>query len=240
MYYKAWQSGLWQKQNTSYSAGRELSTVGKEGVQACISCHGEHGEGQFSTGVPRIAGLNKFYIIKQLQDFRRKPLRTRVYTDPIIQDYSKTPRVNVDLTVYTPGTRKNMAMNKIASRLSDVEMNQLASYYSQLSFVMKPIPAEFEVLARGEDLALRGKPEYGLPACISCHEKNSEGYEEVFPALVGQPPQYIISQINNWQNGNRDNDPLALMKNIAIQLTDGDKLNVATYLANLSYSVNKD
>lgn len=85
---------------------------------------------------------------------------------------------------------------------------------------------------------MRGKPEYGVPACASCHGKNLQGFEALFPPLAGQPPRYIVKQINDWQVGKRDNDHQALMKNVANQLTDGDKANLSAYIANLSYSIN--
>ncbi|NOR40746.1 MAG: c-type cytochrome, partial [Gammaproteobacteria bacterium] len=96
----------------------------------------------------------------------------------------------------------------------------------------------FQSLERGLELALRGKPEYMVPRCDSCHGPQGEGFGPHFPPLAGQPQSYIISQINKWQNGQRDNDHLAMMKNTANMLTDGDKINVAKYYSNQSYSVN--
>jgi len=219
-------------------AGEQIALYGRRGVTACANCHGASGEGNISTATPRLAGLHPDYIFKQLQDFARDPVQTRVALEPISRDYTKTPKVNVDLTVYTPGTRRHDVMNKAARQLSPQEMHNLALYYNSLPFVATPIPYDFETLARGEDLALRGKPEYGVPACISCHGPENQGYGPLFPPLAGQPPQYLINQINHWQNGYRDNDHMALMRNVSNQLTDGDKMNLAAYLSNISYQVN--
>lgn len=220
--------------------GKQLALSGRNGVIACANCHGKQGEGQFEQGMPRLAGLHPEYIVKQLLDFARDPLKTRVAIEPISRDYSKTPRVNVDLTIYTPGTRSHPVMNSIAKQLTPQEMRNLALYYSNQAFIAKAAPRDFETLARGEDLALRGKPEFGLPACISCHGPEAEGFGSIFPPLAGQPAEYIIGQINKWQNGKRDNDHLSLMRNVANQLTDGDKENVAAYLSNLSFSINAE
>lgn len=223
-----------------FEQGEQLAKFGRYGVMACNNCHGAKGEGNYETATPRLAGLDAGYISKQLRDFARNPVKTRVALEQISRDYTKTPKVNVDLTIYTPGTRQHGVMNSIAKTLSPEDIQRLAYYFSQLSYVATPVPYDFETLARGEDLALRGKPEYGIPACISCHGPENEGYGADFPPLAGQPPQYIIDQINMWQTGKRDNDHMALMRNIANQLTDGDKVNVASYLANLSYQVNVD
>lgn len=219
-------------------SGEKLVTSGRMNLPACTSCHGANGEGDTSAAIPRLAGLNAQYIKKQLEDFARDPVKTRVNIEPIARDYTKTPRTYSDLTVFTPGTRRHKVMNEIAQELTATEAEDIALYYSSLSFKAEPVPVSFEILERGEDLAQRGKPEYGLPACDSCHGDKGHGHGPDFPPLAGQPARYIINQINLWQTGQRDNDDLALMRHIANQLTDGDKENVAAYYSNQSFMVN--
>lgn len=214
--------------------GKRIAQSERAGVPACNTCHGEMGEGNRTLGAPRIAGLSAGYIEKQLQDFARSPLQVGVTLDPIARDYSKTPRIQVDLTVYTPGVRHNDAMNAAASALDEDELHAVARYFSSLPYTIVALPSDPETLERGEDLALRGKPEYGVPACTSCHGPYGRGFGKEFPPLIGQAPEYIIQQLNNWQTGKRDNDTMALMRNVSDQLTDGDKVNVAAYFANVS------
>ncbi len=221
----------------AWQAGEQLANNGRDNIPACVTCHGSKGEGNFATNFPRLAGLHPNYIIKQLQDYARDPLQTGVKLEPIARDYSKTPRIYSDLTVYTPGTRKDPIMNGIAKTLTPTDRKNLATYFSNLPFQATPQPVDFQTLERGADLALRGKPEYGLPSCNSCHGPEGKGFGPYFPPLAGQPPQYLINQINKWQTGERDNDNLALMKNIANQLTDGDKINAAAYFSNRSVTV---
>ena len=219
-------------------SGKKLATSGRMNLPACTSCHGANGEGDLSAAIPRLAGLNAMYIKKQLEDFARDPVKTRVNIEPIARDYTKTPRTYSDLTVFTPGTRRHDVMNQIARELTRAEADDIAAYYSALPFEAEPVPVSFEILERGEDLAQRGKPEYGLPACDSCHGERGYGHGSDFPPLAGQPPRYIINQINHWQTGQRDNDDLALMRHVANQLTDGDKENVAAYYSNQSFAIN--
>jgi len=221
-------------------AGEQLALNGRGNIPACVPCHGLQGQGNAGIASPRLAGLHPDYIKKQLEDYARNPLRTRAVVEPIARDYIKTPRTYGDLTVFTPGTRYDPKMNSLAKLLSAEDRHNLAIYYSNLAFVANPKAYDFETLERGEDLALRGKPEYGLPSCNSCHGPKGQGFRAIFPPLAGQPVTYIIAQINKWQTGKRDNDHLALMRNIADQLTDGDKVNVAAYYDNLSYSVNSE
>ncbi len=220
--------------------GRLLAKNGRGSIPTCNNCHGQNGEGDFKNGLPRLAGLDAKYIEKQLEDFARDPLPTRTYLKPITKDYTKTPRTDGNLTVFTPGIRINTVMNKLAKLLSRQDRQNLAIYYSQLRFVAQPIEHDFKALERGQDLALRGKPKDGVPACLSCHGPLGEGFGPLFPPLAGQPASYIKKQITHWQIGKRDNDNQALMRNIANQLTDDDKQHIAAYYSHQSYSVNAD
>ncbi len=222
----------------SRKAGEQLALKGGNGAIPCVSCHGARGEGNFAAGFPRLAGLHKDYIAKQLRDFARDPLNTRPKIEPAARDYRRTPDLYEDLTVYSPGVRTDATMNSIARQLSAEDMQNLGLYYSLLSFAAKPEAIDYQTLQRGADLALRGKPEYRVPACIACHGPDGEGFGAHFPPLVGQPTQYLIQQINKWQSGQRDNDHLSLMKNVSNQLTDADKINAAAYFSNRSYRVN--
>ncbi len=220
--------------------GRKIALNGLDGVTACAHCHGQNGEGNQELGYPRLAGLHPKYIAKQLRDFARDPMDIGVKVDPISRDYEKTPRVYKDLTIYSPGIRRDPMMNPIAKALSAKDIYNVSNYYASLPFSAKPEPVDFETLERGHELAVRGKPEYLMPRCNACHGPNGEGFGEHFPPLAGQPPKYIISQINKWQNGDRDNDQFAMMKNTANLLTDGNKVNVARYYSNKSHSVNEE
>jgi cytochrome c553 len=217
-------------EKAALATGENLAIKGREGVAPCSGCHGAAGEGNAVTGIPRLAGLHPDYLAKQLADFARESPKTGVQFEPIARDYSKTPRINLPLTILTPGARA----------LKPDEISAVALYYSRQPFAAKPQPGDPETLERGEDLVLRGKPEYGLPGCFACHGQRGVGVGAVFPPIAGQSPQYIINQITKWQNGERDNDENALMRSIAIQLTDGDVHYVATYLANLSYEAKSE
>jgi cytochrome c553 len=221
------------------AAGKILVASGRDSVIACAGCHGENGEGNAELGNPRLAGLHPKYIEKQLHDFKRDPLRMGVSIEPIARDYSKTPRIYKDLTVYSPGTRHDAAMNAIAKEMTDEEIINVANYYGSLAFEATPVPNDFQSLERGLELAVRGKPEYMMPRCDACHGPRGEGFGEHFPPLAGQPIKYIVSQLNKWQNGKRDNDHLSMMKNTANLLTDADKILIAKYYANQSFKVNK-
>jgi len=232
-----WQSRTPPEILAARKAGAELAQNGREGVQACSACHGQNGEGNPAAGFPRLAGLHPAYIARQLRDFARDMPLTGAHFDKIARDYSKTPRIDLPYSILTPGVRQDPMMSPIARTLKDEDIEAVAQYYGALGFEHKPVAADPETLERGEDLVLRGKPEYGVPGCFACHGQNGVGVGAVFPPLAGQAPEYIVAQIDRWQTGSRDNDENGLMRSIAEWMTEGDKHAVSAYLANLSYKV---
>jgi cytochrome c oxidase subunit II len=61
----------------SLPEARPASTVGgnpekgRKLYQTCVSCHGESGQGNWSTNAPRLANMNDWYLARQLQNFRQ-------------------------------------------------------------------------------------------------------------------------------------------------------------------------
>lgn len=73
------------------------------GIAACSSCHGAAGEGIAGHPAPRLAGQESRYLAKQLRDFRQRQRREAV----------------------------DSGMAGIAAALREVEIDQLASYFSR-------------------------------------------------------------------------------------------------------------
>lgn len=66
--------------------------------------------------------------------------------------------------------------------------------------------------------------------CQSCHGSAGISSNGQFPNLAGQMPTYLASQLNGFKSGTRDN---AMMKGIAVGLSDADVANLAAYFASL-------
>lgn len=165
----------------------------------CETCHGIGGASKNSL-FPRIAGQHPHYIDKELKEFRD---RTRA--DPFAQAY----------------------MWGIAAPLSDAEIADLATYFSQ----QPPAPgldssAEPEVIARGKELYDNGDEAKKIPACSSCHGANGEGSDD-FPRLAGQHAEYLVRQIIAFRTSTRRND---IMHANAEDISDSDADAVAEYL----------
>jgi len=187
-------------------AGKALVTKGNPDnpmVMACQSCHGAEGKGNPNAKFPRLAGQNVDYMMKQLKDF-------------------------------AAGDRANYpTMTNIAKGLSEEDMKNVSAYYAQKDVSISGADASEDVLAMGERIANVGVSEKNVPACTSCHGPKGQGVPPVFPAIAGQHASYIEKQINDWEAGNRANDPANMMTEIAPKLTDEQLKAVAAYFSNV-------
>ena len=180
-----------------------IVTQGKGAAIACASCHGMEGAGNSAAGYPALAQMPGAYFTKQIADFKS-------------------------------GTRTNAVMTPIAKALTPEDAEAAASYYAALPRPQSPsAPADAGMMARGENLAINGAWDRGLPACFKCHAPGGVGVAPSFPPLAGQHVGYTVSQLQAWKAGKRTNDPLSLMKTVAEKLSDDEMRAVAAYLASL-------
>lgn len=182
-------------------AGKTIALEGNsDGATPCVACHGEQGLGNPGTAYPYLSGQSAGYLNKQLQDFASEH-------------------------------RTNPLMQRIASALSAEEIKAVADYYAQL-----PLPetsSKPENAAKnetGKALATGGKWSTGVPACFTCHGDKGQGIAPYFPAISGQPGAYLKTQLENWQQGKRNNDQAGLMQSVVGGLTDKEISAVSDYL----------
>jgi len=73
----------------------------------------------------------------------------------------------------------------------------------------------------------------GVPACSGCHGPAGSGIPAMFPRLAGQHGEYIETQLKNFRNGERANDPGKMMQMVAMKMSDQDMKAVAEYITGL-------
>jgi len=193
----------WGQVAQAQDLDKEAIERGKTATVACVACHQADGSGMNNDGAeswPRLTGLHPDYIITQLQDFKE-------------------------------GHRRNPSMEPFAKMLNDDQLGDVAAYYASLEVVAtEPEEADPKLLERGRELALHGDWDRYIVACVSCHGPGNHGVGSVFPNISGQHPAYIATQLKAWKNGERDNDPLGLMKSIAQRMSDEDIEAVSVWL----------
>ena len=181
-------------------AGLNLVMHGsKNGAPPCSSCHGETGAGQPAAGIPRLAGLDARYIVRQLESFTSST-RANSVMHPIASALTAPERTAV--AGYFSGQTPPRAKDTV------------------------PDP---KLIAAGAALAARGDWSKGIPACKSCHAPDALGTDGTVPRLAAQSSEYIVAQLRAWQAGTRHDDPLGLMTAIASKLDADQVAAVAAY-----------
>jgi len=203
---------VWWLASTPYASageatsGRDLASKGGPGVTPCAQCHGAKGEGQAAAGFPRLAGLPRHYLAKQLKDFRAGQRKS-----PVMEPISKA--------LDAP------AVDSLAAFYAGLDAAPVP---------VTEVPGADGVL--GGRLAQKGNWDKNVPACFACHGVNGSGVPPHFPPIANQPATYTAKQLRDWKSGERANDPNALMKSVADRLSDAEIDSVAAYLQSLRTS----
>jgi cytochrome c553 len=197
-----------QVSNDAFERGQLVASGGGPGgaATACFTCHGINGEGQAVAAIPALAGLSIRYQLKQLNDF-------------------------------ASGTRPHDIMSPIAQDLSREDRHAVSVYYAQSSGQgpadLTMADADPLLIQQGAALYAIGAAARDVQACIDCHGPAAQGLDPAYPAMAGQPPQYISGQLRLWRDGVRKNDVSNVMRTISLQMSEHDIDAVAAYLSML-------
>ncbi len=129
------------------------------------------------------------------------------------------------LQAYARGQRHSGIMQPAAVPLDDAQMRRLAR--SLCAGRCCRIGGGRR--GPGAQIARRGVPADGIPACVSCHEPSGGRYP-AYPALRGQTPDYLAQQLRLFKDGVRGGTAYAhIMETIARRLSDEQIDAVAAY-----------
>jgi cytochrome c553 len=166
-------------------------------VGVCGTCHGPRGNSE-QPKFPRLAGQNPDYLAAQLRAFKAQT------------------RGDPDAISYMWG---------MAGNLDEAVINALGQYYA----AQKPGAGrrrDAALIAQGRDVYERGVESAGVPPCLSCHGPGAVGGGN-YPRLAGQHAQYVLKQLNSFQNNMRD---VAIMHGVAQGLKLAEMRAVAAYV----------
>jgi cytochrome c553 len=185
-------------------AGRDiaLGLRSPDAAESCARCHGGEDRPPASALVPRLHGQRPEMLLAALEAFAK-------------------------------GERRSGIMQPIAAGLAPETRQALADYYASLSPPAPQASAGHDPARTesGRDLAMRGHPEAGIPACDSCH--GASGLP-LYPRLAGQNAPYLANQLRLWQRGGRvGNGPGAIMAPIARKLSEQQIDDVAAFYSSL-------
>ncbi len=195
-------------QNATEREGRLVASGGGGAGPgaACFACHGLNGMGDAGGAFPRLAGLDARYLAKQLDN-------------------------------YADGSRPNEIMTPIALALTPAQRRSVALYYAARDTVpgrrIAAPAADTRALQRGAALFAVGSRHKGVQACVNCHGPDGGGMGFPFPAVGGQPANYVAEQLTRWREGLRTNDQAGMMRTVASRLDDADIQALGLYLQSL-------
>jgi len=196
--------------------------AGRRSYEICAGCHGFVAEGSRLVHAPRLAGLEDWYLERQLRNFARG-IRGSAEGD-------------------VHGAR--MAPMALAAVRSDRTLDDLVAYIGTLPDgrsasrrASGPTGAAGTTLAPAGD-AGRGRSLYA--ACAACHGPDAEGNEATAsPGLAHLDDWYVVEQLRLFAEGLRGASPNdvygAQMRAMASTVADEQsRLDIAAYLATLS------
>ena len=162
------------------------SDSGKTSYATCIACHGEQGEGNKALNSPKIAGLQDWYIARQIRSFK------------------KGIRGSHEKDIY------GIQMRPMAMTLADDEsIKNVALYVSTFKEKAQPAITQTAKISTAEPASVsvtssteNGKTLYGV--CASCHGADGAGNKALnAPRISGQKAWYIARQLKNFKSGIR-------------------------------------
>jgi cytochrome c553 len=167
----------------------------------CAACHGATGDAPIAENYPNLAGLQKEYIVKQVNDFisgKRKndimaPIVAELKPEDIgpIADYFSKQKP----TSSKPGNRMNASAGKVLYNQGNDESG---------------VPA--------------------CVGCHQEKGGGYLGPVAIYPRLAGQQVEYIKQQLKDFASGARANDPSRFMRTTAKRMTEEEIEEVAQYL----------
>ena len=171
----------------------------------CAGCHNPDGNSVIPMN-PILAGQQAEYITKQLMDFKA--------------------------TETEPAKRNSPVMSSMVAALSQEDMKKLGEYYAQQKTIPSQVAVDEKLLDAGKILYHGGNIEHGIPACASCHGPNGSGIPPRYPGVAGQHAEYTLTQLNQFNTGDRANDNKVMQK-VVSRMSAQDKRAVSAYISTL-------
>jgi cytochrome c553 len=119
-------------------------------------------------------------------------------------------------------------------RMTDEEIEHMAAFYASQTPKVNQAPASAAGL--GQSIYRGGILDKQVAACTGCHAPDGSGNAPAgFPALTGQPVDYVVAQLTAYREGLRTTDEEygGMMRQTAARMTDGEIRAVADYVLGL-------
>jgi cytochrome c553 len=135
------------------------------------------------------------------------------------------------LAMFKAGTRASPIMQPIAQGLGDTDIQALSAYFSGQSApaVDRGVAASSALLESGKQLVATGPVR-----CFECHGAEGRGNGARYPRIAGQPAQFVVDRIHEFQQRARQGTPKpGTMTAVSTQLSEDEIRAYAAYLSQL-------
>jgi cytochrome c553 len=136
------------------------------------------------------------------------------------------------LVDFKSGARKNSIMSGITASLPPRKMDTLAAYFGAQA-IKADTGQDKALMHEGEKIYHGGITTNAVPACAACHGAQGMGTPPLYPRLADQHAAYLVTQLKNFKDKKRGNDPNAIMRDIAGRMSAQQMQAVAAYLSGL-------
>ena len=180
------------------------SDVGLDGEalwDVCSFCHGIQGQGGPALDAPALAGMEAWYVERQLHNFRNRVRGTH---------YDDVP--GVQMSIVSGSVRNQATIENISAYIESMEPGAPA----ELANNGEPAGTARPFIWRSEYAALEHPNEPNIEngraiyngACAVCHGFNAEGNQVLgSPKLTNQLDWYMERQLQYFRDGLRGADP---------------------------------
>jgi len=183
------------------AAAADVATV----VQQCEDCHGKNGVSD-AADVPTIAGIS-----------------APVHGDFLLAYQEKTRPCRKEKFHHGDTARPETDMCAVAAKLSEADIEAVASHFAKLPFVAAKQSFDAQKAAAGEKLHARD--------CVKCHTRGGRDAADDASLLGGQHLEYLQQALADFKKGEREQS-----KKMAEKLgkwSEADIEAVAHYYASL-------
>jgi cytochrome c553 len=139
--------------------------------------------------------------------------------------------ISKQLRNYQAGIRSHEIMNAMAATLSERDLADISAYFADQAMMKGNGSTPNE---QGKNIFLKGNISQMVMACVSCHGARGKGLfpdTSMFPVIGGQNKAYLLKQLIDFKNDDRDNSPNEIMNRIVRSLSNADLEALAEYIS---------
>lgn len=173
---------------------------GEEMFATCAFCHGPQGQGGAALDAPPLAGMDAWYVERQLNLFKNR-----------LRGMHPEDISGLQMSIVSGMTRNDVTVKNVAEYISKMDpnpppemhngeiapSNRAFLWVSEYADLVHPEPANTE----------KGAQIYAS-SCMACHGVDGQGNQSLgAPKLVLLPDWYMHRQLQYFRNGVRGADP---------------------------------